>query len=219
MARKKPLHHSLSVEERTAPAETEEQIRVQENEARRLTNIRFSPAEVERQMAAVRELMLRGHGFKVITRHMRLAFSVGEARTRKLMQRVQDAWLSRAADDKQYYRSWTEARLLAVIAQLHGERNKPEDWPKLGEWKVRPNWSALIRFEELLAKIQGTIQPVKVDVNLTVNAAVHHVFYDLTPEQIAEMDQKALEDERLAAEYKQLTRHEEEPKDPPDEPS
>lgn len=64
--------------------------------------------------------------------------------------------------------------------------------------KKESAWGAVASFERLLADIQGTREPLRVDVNVAVNQAVVHVIGSMSAEQMQLLLEEYNEMERRA---------------------
>jgi hypothetical protein len=60
----------------------------------------------------------------------------------------------------------------------------------------------LLRYEDQLAKLQGTYAPIKVDLDLTISQNIVGVVANLTPDQVASHLDAYMETQRLANAYR-----------------
>ena len=68
-------------------------------------------------------------------------------------------------------------------------------------WIEKPNHSAIVRYENLLADIQGTREPLQVDVNVQVAESLVAVFSSYSLEKLQSMRARALEKKQYAMLY------------------
>lgn len=120
------------------------------------------------------------------------------ARIQTLAKRVEDEW---SREDEQERSKWKTRQ----IRRLHEELRVAMNGRKEGAaWVVKPNLAAAARFEELLAKVQGTLAPIEMKVDVHIAHAVQHVIADLSAEDVQEALGDFAEKSRLAREYEAM---------------
>lgn len=135
----------------------------------------FTRIQADAQMHVVEELALNGvRSVKTIQEVVakKLGVSLSPARVRTLVERVQQRW---SFEDSQYrpiFKASAMRRIEKYIRSLHA---KAEGDPSRG---VDPNpklYGNLHKFEELLSKIQGTQEPIQLNMNAHVTEAMMNV--------------------------------------------
>lgn len=139
------------------------------------------------QMQTVEGLMIAGASEGQILRAMRKheSLPLGAKRTKKLIERVKSTWAAEDENQRAVKKAAQERRLIQTIEQAKGEPDEE------GHWKDA-NFAAIVQAERLLADIQGTREPTKVQLDLQVSVAVAHLIASFTPDQV----QSALAEQR-----------------------
>lgn len=156
--------------------------------------------ETRKQELAVEQLLLAGYNPPSIPSTLRKqedpALHIGKARTRTIVNRVRAQWAKHDAEVRPTNRAMQERRLLKCIRDASGFKDKN------GRWIERPNHNALVGYEKLLADLQGTREPVRVDVNVQVNETILHVISGMGAEQVAASLARIRERDEMAAAYR-----------------
>lgn len=138
----------------------------------------YSPDEVREQVAFVESLLCHPESTE---RQRQLActkrFGFGLGRMRMLVARVREQWEKEDAHLRQQRKAEQSRRLYRYIGNAASTTDQKGN-------TVRPNWAAVARFEELLADLHGTREPIKIDVDTRASEAVMLVIAQMTPEQV-----------------------------------
>ncbi len=148
----------------------------------------YSRAETRQQIRDCEELAVEGADAKTIWRVMTETprhLGITQARVRTLLARVRADWSSIATDAERL------ADRTAAIRRIHRMRQKAS----LG---AAPNYSAVLGFERALMALQGTCEPIQVEVSTRFSTAMLDVIGSLTGEMASEYLEESLEQRRLA---------------------
>ena len=163
---------------------------------------RWGLAATRQQLRVVEQLMMVGMAAPAIVRAMQQQeqqqherFACGVGRTALLMRRVREQWGQEDEGARPVAKAAAVRRILRYIQAAQGERRPANEG---GGYRVNPNWSAVARFEALLADIQGTRAPIEVNVDVRVGQAAMVVLANMTSEQLAERLAAARERRMLA---------------------
>ena len=202
MARKKKLttrevvHPTVPVE--SLPEEDQKQVAaVLAVPVAARTSRFYTWAETRTQMSAIEQLMLRPESEHAIASLCKQQFGIGGGRTQQLMQRIRDRWTS---EDSAARPAWKSAQIRRLQRMIKAATGYVEN----GKWVEKLNHVALAKYEELLASIQGTKDPLKIELDMQVSETALHVIADLTPEEVAHFVERNLENKRMAEEYRAL---------------
>jgi hypothetical protein len=135
---------------------------------------RIVTVEVKRErLDVVEQLMLRGVSQNKIEHVCKEKFNIGRLVARKYMAEIRDRW----ADEERVSRPSYKAQ---AMRRLYNHIQKARD---------TDNWAAVAQLERLLSDIQGTKEPVEVNMNVDarVTEAALHVVATLTPERREEI--------------------------------
>lgn len=165
----------------------------------------YSPAEVRAQKQLVEQMLAQGYTAQGI--HSAIARSreqtpldgVSLPRVRKLAAEVEELWAKEDEADRPKAKMRQIRRLQDAINLARNGRRDAK-----GAWVTKPNLSALARLEELLAKIQGTLAPIEVKLDVHIAHAVQHVIADMTADDVAEAIATYEENARAAREYRAM---------------
>lgn len=174
---------------RTADSPDERRVRYVSPEARR-----EQENEIERLLVAgVSQHRIEG---AMLDRHQMTRTS-----TRAVMARVRRRWAEEERGNRPHYKATAMRRLLGHIAEA----------------RVAKNFASVAQLERLLAEMQGTREPVEVNLNVetTVTEAALHVIGKLTPEKFRALVEEQKRLRALAATPKVLDVQGVEVKDPP----
>ena len=139
---------------------------------------RYSIVEVREQLRAVEGLLIQGATHGQIVRAMKkFAVPCGEKRATNLIERIKTQWAQEDDAVRAVKKAAAERRLIQHIENAKG------DVADDGTYK-NANFQAIGRFEQLLADLQGTREPVKVQLDLQVSVAVAQLVATYTPEQV-----------------------------------
>lgn len=166
---------------------------------------RWSLAEVRVQEQVVHDLMVQGMKATQIHRAMQADARRPEIRTIKLRrvqalyERIKERWAEEGKAGMAVAKQASIFRLHQLRQWALGERDQVT-----GKWITRPNFTALLRAEDLLIRLEGTAAPIAISVDQTYTQAMLQVTANLTGEQGAELLEEAREQARLAKLARQL---------------
>lgn len=151
---------------------------------------RITPAEKHRRLKIVEELWYRGlpeRGIKealaAAVQEGKLEYSVGPSTLRRLIAKVRE----RIEAEHESNRGVWKAQAITRISR------------EIRDATAKNQWGAVVGLERLLADIQGTREPILVDVNVRVQAVVVRVIANMSKEQM----------DGLLDEYDELSRYKE----------
>lgn len=129
--------------------------------------------DVREQMDAVEQLLVAGIPVSRIEKEAKQRWGLTAARTKRLIDRVRARWAEESRAERPHWKAQAIRRLYGHIAKARGEGQ----------------WNAVAAFERLLAEMQGTKEPVEIQLNVdaTVTEAALHVVSRLTPEKRAQI--------------------------------
>ena len=116
-----------------------------------------------------------------------------------LIDRVREQWSQEDMLARPFWKAAQTRRIMQHIALAKFGREA--DIAKKIQ-AVRPSLTALKGFEDLLADVQGTKEPIVIDINVQHTEALIGVLGTMTREQLAENYKKHLETKALAASAK-----------------
>lgn len=153
---------------------------------------KFSPPKVplhvvEHRLRTVEALMLSGLATSQVCEQAKKHLSITAAKTTELMRKIRARWLS---EDSESRASWKSAQIRRLMGYIKVARGGVVQSPSGEQTSIPPNFGALAKFEGLLADLQGTRDPIKLDFDVTVSQAIVHVAANMTPAQIALFEKK-----------------------------
>lgn len=150
---------------------------------------RFTHEEAAHHRRVVNELLVRLYHPDRIVQTMRTNFQVSKHRSLRLIQEELEKWDREGTDvnDVKRKRVAAEQRLATYLEECRKRFFNPTA-------TVKGSMRDIMMVEKQLAEIQGTLAPIKVDINVSITANMAAVLANLSPEQIqAALDrQKAL---------------------------
>lgn len=105
-------------------------------------------------------------------------FGFARSRYYTLQSRIREVW---AREDEHLIAVRKNEQTRRVMRHLQGAMGQKD---ANGDWVVRPNWAAVARFEDLLADLHGTREPIRIDIDARASEAVMMVVAQMTPEQV-----------------------------------
>lgn len=116
------------------------------------------------------------------------------SRVDNLIGRIRDRMASAGRDDREVAidRQRAVDRMFEAVRYAAGEKDKD------GHWVRKPDIKSQVAAERLLADLQGTKAPEKVDVNVRYTHAMLQVMANLEGERGQKLFEMALEQKRLA---------------------
>lgn len=160
---------------------------------------RYSAAEYREIAIHVEQAMMRGMNAETAARSIRQSTrfaQITKTFVGKIMARVQEAWAREDASLRSVNKSSQMRRIYGYIAQARGIP-KIVDGRQEG-WQVPPNHAALVRWENLLADIQGTRAPVEVNVNDQLRISLTAVIGRMEGDAFDRMLERARNNQLLA---------------------
>lgn len=146
---------------------------------------RYTPADIAAQMQFVGDAWVEGASVKEISRASREAYKAGTlgcALTAKrvgiLLERVQRQLLTEAEDQRPYTKVRQARRITKALRECRGVRRSD------GTWASKPDHASRARYEDMIARIEGNYEPIKVEVDAVHRQAVADIIAGLTDEEI-----------------------------------
>jgi hypothetical protein len=125
---------------------------------------------------------------------------MSKQRVGRLVGRIQERW---QIEDQNFDRAkraeWKSGqirRLTRMRDIASGSQNQD------GTWAVKPDHRAVARYEELLAKIQGTLAPIEIDLDVRYTEAMMVAIGSMSAEQMASLLAEAEQMEAHARQYR-----------------
>jgi hypothetical protein len=139
---------------------------------------RLTKAERNQRIRAAEALLSNGASKDHIHQVLADKFGMGQRAITALITRVYKLWSEDESSQRAHYKR-------AAIRRIHGHINAARKQGKFG---------AIASLEGLLARIQGTLDPIRVEVNVeaTLRETVLHVMTGLDTERLHELAQRAL---------------------------
>jgi len=120
------------------------------------------------------------------------------SRAEKLYFIIAKQWAEAEKKNRENVRAITLEQIDRYISECEGIR-----MPN-GVWRVKPNHGALAKYLDMKNRIYGLYEPIKIDVNISVNATLQSITAALTPEQIDEQLQFVRDMQRKAELFEQM---------------
>jgi hypothetical protein len=162
--------------------------------------------EEELQLGFVLQRLMQAWTEAMIVQACRDRFGIGKTRTHNLIVRVRDG-LKGSHDRNAYARVEQIGRLRSLLVELHAPRYHPTKTVPGRDAQGRPtevpmrlpkNIFHIERVERLLAELEGNRVPERVDVHVTMTAAMGMVLGQMTDARLQEFVEAARERRRLA---------------------
>lgn len=155
---------------------------------------------VEHRKAA--EAVLPTMTRKQAMRYLRDTFNVGEIRAKNVVNACLELWKREAekSENREENRERAIRRIMSMLLIARGRPNINQETGRQEGWVDKPNHAAVAKYEKLLMQLQGTEEPMKVELTVNVSQAVSGVIMNLTPEQVERYVERRKELERLAEE-------------------
>lgn len=130
-----------------------------------------SPEQRRERELEVERLMIAGVSQTRIEGAMRDRHGIGKSSVHSTMARVRRRWAEEERENRPSYKNTAMRRLLGTIAESRSAKN----------------FAATAQLERLLAEMQGTREPIEMNVNVetTLPEAALQVAAQLTPEKFA----------------------------------
>jgi len=161
------------------PAQQAHRVRVVEDKALKRAAARvWTKDEVAAQERAVELLLTEAINDSAICSALKAKWNVGATRAKKLIVRVRGRWIEESQVNAHANKVEAERRLTSGIHEARKDRN----------------WSAVASFERTLAGIQGTLEPMRIDVNVRKSGAVAEIVAAMSGDELEallkEMDER-----------------------------
>ncbi len=144
----------------------------------------YTRAEIVDMERYVNQAMLRGMAILSILAYLRQRWPrLSVNYLHKVTTRIRDAWLRETEETRKYTKSEQLQRLFGYLDDARG-RKKTRDLPDgtkviTDEWEQKPNHSAIVKYESLIADIQGNRAPIAISVDVRVQEAMTAVVSNL----------------------------------------
>lgn len=165
---------------------------------------RYTLEEVRRQLDFVEGLLVLGAMESAIVGQAVRTLGIPKYRAKVLIQRIVARWEDENRLHSGANRNAAVRRTLKQIQNCQGRRD-PRN-PNV--WLEKPNHLAIIRYEEHLAKLQGTYAPIEVDVKVANAEVLMAVFSRYSVDDLKRLRERAAAKKLLASKY--LEEHPEE---------
>lgn len=158
------------------------------------------PALRRRQISSIEELMLRAAGERKIIDAVSRSVEEGglgisRRRAKRLMEIIRARWAKEDEAFRATRKSEQRRRIQGHLARAMGGKQNDGTF-------VPMNHQAVARYESLLADIDGTREPIAVDVNVKYTETMVKVLAVMTPDRVAAMIEVAHERRRLAEAFR-----------------
>ena len=156
----------------------------------------YTLAETRRQMNAVEQLLLQlVPANKIIANAAQIGCS--RHRVQKLIARVQDLWAEQDKKQRHVAKSEQIRRIQECLREARG-------WNRTtGVRDGKTNHHAVIRYEEFLARLQGTYAPIEIDINVQYTEALLSVIVHQEPEELMRIVEEEKARDRLVQAFTQ----------------
>jgi hypothetical protein len=144
---------------------------------------RYSESETAQQRALITNMICANWTVHQMYVGMRKQFGVGRVRTEKLRDEVLRGWAALDEEMRPHHKAIAVRNLTRWITKAEKDKR----------------WHAVAAFHSQLMDVQGTREPLKLDVNAELKASLASAVFNLTPEQMQEMLEQRRELERQAA--------------------
>lgn len=142
-------------------------------------------SEEELLLEAFTRVLNRGASDTMVVQWARATYGFGENRSRTILAKVRGKLIVDFETRKNAARAEMSERLRNTLVLMR-EPHKNEN----GNARPLP-WQSIARVEELLADVEGTREPQKVELDVRVQTALMKVVTNLSPERMEELRAKA----------------------------
>jgi hypothetical protein len=160
----------------------------------------WTKEQTAQHLDTLRQLLPIARSDRDVLREMRARFGFGIGRCQRLTRIVREEWAKEEEARRPHLKQEAVSRIMQMLAVARGRRTTDGQG-----WVEKPNLSAVVRLEALLADLQGTREPVKVDVDVRVSQTTAAVIYNMNAADVAEALARYRENVRLAEEYRRLS--------------
>ncbi len=145
---------------------------------------RYTPAERDDQMRIVEELVINGYTERQILTTLRANDhpDVSMNRVRIIKGRVHERMKLESERTRPLTKEKQLRRLYTQLRIAQGKRSQDGK-----SWVEKPNWQAITKLEETIARVEGNYEAIKLDVDVVHREALSNVLGDMTEEQGLEL--------------------------------
>jgi len=141
---------------------------------------RYAAAEVAEHLRIIQDAWVEGATDREIKRILEQAgHKLGSARVGLLRVRVQQRVLDESEAERPYSKVKQARRLTRAIRDTKGQRSKDGKG-----WIIKPDHQARVGYENMIAKIEGNYEPVRIEVDAVHRHAVAEVIASFSEEQM-----------------------------------
>lgn len=141
---------------------------------------RYSPKEVAEHLRIIQDAWIEGASDAEIRRILDAAgHKVGGTRVAVLRGRIEQRIAEETESSRPYSKVRQARRITRAIRDTKGQRAKDGKG-----WIVKPDHAARIGYENMIAKIEGNYEPLRVEVDAVHRHAVAEVIASFTEEQM-----------------------------------
>jgi len=157
-----------------------------------------SRPRVSRQQMMVREafveqLVMRGASSRAIVEAAKSKLGITKSQTLLAVTKVKERWRVEYDTDRAYWKLAAIKRIQQSINRLMAGKPASDG---LGPPKVEH--ALVLKYEQFLSDLQGTKDPIKIDLASSFNEAIVGIVGGMTEEQITQLAAEYDENERLA---------------------
>lgn len=145
---------------------------------------KWTQIQVSQQLQVVEGLLTQGSNANQIKQALArppLNFSLGYNRVTALMARVREKWRD---EDESARVAWKSAQIRRLHNHLRKAQGREPNKQVEGDKGEKINHSAVLGYENLLADLQGTKEPILVNVDVRYTEALTLTVASLTPDEI-----------------------------------
>lgn len=145
------------------------------------------------------KLLRRAAGMPfLVARQLMKKFGIGKGRARRLVMKILDEWaLASKPTETERNRAQAIRRVRDQIHHATYETKERQDGQLEEHLRREPNYSAIAKLEQILMRLEGTDQPLKVSHEHGLAEATQRSVAQLTAEEIVEMMDRRREEQRL----------------------
>lgn len=170
---------------------------------------RYSVEEVREHTEFIERMILQHLNEGQIAKACRERFGFGLFRVKLLQKRIHERWAEEDKDKRKYNKAIALREIQeAMRLARHGTKKKvkkrvigPEGKPIVAEveaWDIRPNLSAFRGLAELKSRIQGTMAPLEVSIEVQVHDALTGILSNMSSDEVQAAINEYDENVRLA---------------------
>ncbi len=160
--------------------------------------VRYTLEETAKHTEYVESAFAQGWTAPEIIRAGKKQLGVTVSRMVSVIAKVREKF---AREDALARPSWKSEQIRRLMRQLRVAMGEKDDE---GNWILKPNMSAYTKIESILADVQGTREPIEINVDVSYTEAMMTVIGQLTPQQMDGLLERARERKRLAEAFTSL---------------